>query len=249
MIDRIAAEAKEKSGRPHRHPVFPERPARLRQGHDGMVVSGALTMTTDGAAALGALLAAALGASRRPISGATPRTWPRSPASPLFAEAERGAGREARHAHAQPSPTTASAISPPATRRCRPSPTWPASSCACRRSTPSAPWPRPGARGDADQLQRALSRAEPGRRRRPGEPAADDRQRQAQRGAEVPGADRAHHHAAPGHRQRGLARQALDAADRDDPRRGDRRGARPGRTRSCSTQEGAPARHARRRRA
>ena len=64
-----------------------------------------------------------------------------------------------------------------------------------------------GAQGHADQLQRALSRAEPGRRGRPGEPAADDRQRQAERGAEIPGADRPHHHAAPGHRQRGGARR------------------------------------------
>ena len=32
---------------------------------------------------------------------------------------------------------------------------------------------------------------------------------QVQRGAEVPGADRAHHHAAPGHRERGVLEEAL----------------------------------------
>jgi TRAP-type C4-dicarboxylate transport system substrate-binding protein len=52
------------------------------------------------------------------------------------------------------------------------------------------------------QLQRALPRAVPGGGRRPGEPAADNRLGQAQRGPEIPGADRAHHHAASGRGER-----------------------------------------------
>ena len=47
-----------------------------------------------------------------------------------------------------------------------------------------------GREADADELRRALPRAEAERRRRPGEPAADDQVRQVRRGAEVPGAVR-----------------------------------------------------------
>src|SRR5688500_4065952 len=56
MVDRIAASAKEKSGGRIDIQSFPN--GQLGSGKDMMdsVVSGALTFTTDGAAALGALL-------------------------------------------------------------------------------------------------------------------------------------------------------------------------------------------------
>ncbi|MCK7495367.1 MAG: hypothetical protein MZW92_32990 [Comamonadaceae bacterium] len=90
-----------------------------------------------------------------------------------------------------------------------------------------------GREADADELRRALPRAQAERGRRPGEPAADDQVGQVRRGAEVPGADRPHHHAAPGRRERGV----LAGAGRRRPRRSSRtrsRPASPGRTRSCS---------------
>ena len=72
-----------------------------------------------------------------------------------------------------------------------------------------------GRQAHADELRRALSRAEAGHRRRPGESAADDQVRQVRRGAEVPGADRAHHHAAP----RGRERSVLEGPEARPTRR------------------------------
>ena len=61
-----------------------------------------------------------------------------------------------------------------------------------------------GAQADADELRRALPRAQAERGRRPGEPAADDQVGQVRRGAEVSRADRPHHHAAARRRERGV---------------------------------------------
>ena len=51
-----------------------------------------------------------------------------------------------------------------------------------------------GARATPIAFGELLPGAEPGRRGRPGEPAADHPERQVPRGAEAPGADRPHHH-------------------------------------------------------
>ena len=71
-----------------------------------------------------------------------------------------------------------------------------------------------GARATPVNFNELYLALEPGRGRRPGEPAADDPERQAQRGAEVPGADRPHHHAAAGHRERGVPEEAVGRGPR-----------------------------------
>ena len=145
MIDRIAKEAKEKSSGRIEIQSFPN--GQLGSGRDMIeaVVSGALTFTTDGAAALGAVPAAALG-DRGALSLARRRAHGEGRRLADPRGHEQGPDRQARACACLPSPITASATSPPAARRSAPPPTWPASSCAFRRSIPSAPWRKPGAR-------------------------------------------------------------------------------------------------------
>ena len=88
-----------------------------------------------------------------------------------------------------------------------------------------------GREAHADELRRALPGAQAERRRRPGEPAADDQVGQVRRGAEVPGAVRPHHHAAAGGRERGVLAGPRARRPQDHRRRG-QGAASPGRTRS-----------------
>ena len=103
-----------------------------------------------------------------------------------------------------------------------------------------------GRAADAAQHQRALPRAEPGRGGRPGKSAADHPEQQVLRSAEVPGADRSHHHAAPHRRERGRVagaerEGAASAQGRDRDARPQSRTTRSWRRRASSSTRSRPA--------
>ena len=78
-----------------------------------------------------------------------------------------------------------------------------------------------GAQAHADELRRALPRAQAERRRRPGESAADDQVGQVRRSAEVPRAVRPHHHAAARRGERGVLAGPVAGRPQDHRRRGE----------------------------
>ena len=195
------------------------------------VVSGALTFTTDGAAALGAVPAAALG-DRGALPLARRRAHGEGRRLADLRRTEQGPRREARHAHARRHLLRQA----PSHLRQQGGPQTVADMAGFKLRVPPVDTFRAmaeawGARATPVNFNELYLALEPGRRRRAGESAADDPERQAQRGAEIPGADRPHHHAAAGHRERGVPEEALRRRPRH-PDDGDRRTAPPGRTRS-----------------
>ena len=176
MIDRIAAEVKEKTGGRIDIQGFPN--GQLGSGKDMMeaVASGALTMTTDGAAALGAFLPA-LSVIEAPYLWRDAAHMAKVAATPIFDEmnadlvAKRGM-RDGRRDLLRQAPPYHRQRNVKTRRRH-------GGLQAARAAGRHLPRDGRGLgrAGDARQLQRTLSRAQPGRRRRPGEPAADDPER------------------------------------------------------------------------
>ena len=232
MIDRIAKEVKEKTGGRIDIQGFPN--GQLGSGKDMIeaVASGALTMTTDGAAALGAFLPQ-LSIIEAPYLWRDAAHMAKVAATPLFDEMNKPtSSRSAACAmvgvtyYGKRHLTTGTQGGEDAP------PTWRASSCACRRSTPSRRWRRPGARGrrrvNFNELYLALSQGAVDGQENPLPTIAE---RQAQRGAEVPRAHRPHHHAAPRDRERARSGRSSRPPTAASSRRRSRT-APPGRTRS-----------------
>jgi len=144
MVDRISKEVKEKSSGRIEVQSFPN--GQLGSGRDmtEAVASGALTFTTDGAAALGQFLPQ-LSVIEAPYLWRDAAHMAKVGDSPIFEGlnkdlvAKRGMRMLAVTYYG-------SAISRRAASRSAPSATWRASSCASRRSIPSAPWRKPGGR-------------------------------------------------------------------------------------------------------
>ena len=219
MIDRIAAEAKEKSGGRIVIQSFPGRPARRLARHDRR---GGQRRAADGdrrrrqlrrvgAVDLGRRGAVHLARRRAPRQGDERSDRRR---------VQRHAGEGARHAHPRHHVLRHAPHhddeqgSEVARRHGR------LQAARARERRVQGDGRGVGREAHADELRRALPRAEAERRRRPGESAADDQVGQVRRGAEVPRAVRPHHHAAARRRStRRSGRACRRATARSSPTR------------------------------
>ena len=181
-----------------RHPDLSRRPARLVARHDRSRPRPARSRSSTRARRNSASSCRSSRSSRRPTSGATPQHVRRAARIADRRADERGSRRQARRCassastyygkrHVTSGSKAINTVDDMKGFKLR------IPEVDTFRAMAEA-W---GAQPTPLNYRRALSRAEPGRGRRPGESAADDPERQVLRGAEVPRADRAHHHAAP----------------------------------------------------